>query len=379
LTRTLGEGELENIMLGAEILGCGGGGTVESGRQLVREVFELGKKPRIQDIDKVSSDEMSFVVSGVGGGVAKKELAKLEGYTASPRKPTRLQTFVDAVRLLAEIFTEPRALLASEVGAGNLMVPIAASAILEAVTVDADCCGRAKPEVAISTTTLRGIEASPMAVVSPFGERIVFRSTVDDIRAEQLVRACASVSGGGVACARSAMNGETLKKSTVKRSISYALRLGEKVREYRDRDKSVTEILQRDFGFKEIFRGKIHSWVRRSRDAFMMGYLALKGSDIYQNRVMRIDFKNEYLVAFLDNHPFVTCPDLITVIDLETQRPLSNWSDTRMYANRSVAVLYKKADQIWHTKKGLDLFSPTHFGYPFGYTNSVELHHVSLK
>jgi DUF917 family protein len=372
LTRTLSEGELERIMVGAEILGCGGGGTVESGRQLVKEVFESGKKPRILDVNQLSSEATSFVVSGVGGGVAKRELAKLERYAATHKKPTRLQTFVDAVHLLSELSSEPLALLASEVGAGNLMVPIATSAMLGAATVDADCCGRAKPEVAISTTTLYGISAAPMAIVSPFGERIVVRSTVDDTRAEQLVRACASASGGGVACARSAMNGETLKKSVIRGSISHVLELGARVRECRDKGKSVVEALQRDFGFKEIFRGRVHSWVCRSRDAFMTGYLTIRGADAYENRFMKVDFKNEYLVAFLDGNPYATCPDPITVIDLETQKPLSNWSDTREYVNRSVAVLYRKADPVWHTQAGLSLFSPLHFGYGFGYTNMVD-------
>lgn len=372
MDRTLNEREIERIMAGAEILGCGGGGTVESARELLREVYQAGKKPRILDVDSVPTQAVCSVLSGVGGGLTKAEQAKVHPYIASKEVPTRLRTFVDAVQLLSKYTGEVGALLPSEIGAGNMIVPLATSAMLDMVTLDADCCGRAKPEITISTTALAHVRPTPMALISPLGEGIVVRNTPDDARAEQLARACATASGGRVACARSPMNGNMVGQSVIKGSYSAALKLGDKVIRARKEGKDLVETVTREFGFKEVFAGKVVQWVNRRAGSFLTGHLTVSGEGKWKDRLMRIDFKNEYLVAFLDERPYVTCPDLITVFDRETQRPLSNWADARAFLRRPVSVLYKRAADVWHTKAGMTLFSPLHFGYSFGYTNRVD-------
>ena len=372
LETTLNEKEIEKVMAGAEILGCGGGGTIESAHELLEEVVQAGKKLRIQDVDSLPAQAVCSVVSGVGGGLSRIELAKIRPYFTSKDNPSRLQTFIEAVRLLSNYTGEVHALLPSEIGAGNIIVPLATSAMLDIVTLDADCCGRAKPEIAISTTALTRIKPTPMALVSPFGEGIVVRKALDDVRAEQLARACAVASGGRLACARSPMQGHEVRESVIRGSYSRALEMGDKIVGARERGKDLVEVLSHHFGFKEVFAGMVVEWVSRKAGAFLTGHLTITGEGVWKDRLMRIDFKNEYLVAFLDGLPYVTCPDLITVVDRETQKPLSNWANTYTYLHKPVSVLYKKAADVWHTRAGLTLFSPLHFGYSFGYTNAID-------
>jgi len=190
--------------------------------------------------------------------------------------------------------------------------------------------------------------------------------------AEQLARACAVASGGRLACARSPMQGHEVRESVIRGSYSRALEMGDKIVGARERGKDLVEVLSHHFGFKEVFAGMVVEWVSRKAGAFLTGHLTITGEGVWKDRLMRIDFKNEYLVAFLDGLPYVTCPNLITVVDRETQKPLSNWANTYTYLHKSVSVLYKKAADVWHTRAGLTLFSPLHFGYSFGYTNAID-------
>lgn len=352
-------------MVGAEILGCGGGGTIESGREMLRLITESDSMVTLQKVDSVPKDSLNFIVSGVGGGVPRRALSSIKDYSLSADNPNRLQTFVAAIKNLAQKVGQPYGLLSSEIGAGNMMVAIASAAVTGLNVVDADCCGRAKPEISISTTSIYGIPVTPISIVTPFGEEILISKSVDDFRAEQLVRGLASASGGRVSCARTPIVGQKLRMATIGGSVSLARKLGEKVHEYIQKGRNIVDLITRDFGFNIAFEGKISEWFRRPQDAFMKGFLTLRGEGAWSGKHMRIDFKNEYLVAYIDGEPYVSCPDLITVIDTEKQRPLSNWANTAEYIGRRVCVLHRKANPIWYTPKGLQLFSPRHFGYRF--------------
>lgn len=91
----------------------------------------------------------------------------------------------------------------------------------------------------------------------------------------------------------------------------------------------------------------------------------MKGSGDYSGRTFEVWLKNENLVSWLDGEPYVTCPDLITLIDPGTADALSNWSGD--VKGREVAVIGIKAPEIWRTKRGLDILTPRYFGFDIEY------------
>lgn len=146
--RVLTKQYMEDLLVGAEILGCGGGGDIEWGRQMVNEVYEKGKQFRIIDPKELPDDKLVFIVGAVGGGVSeeiKKRFAPfLEKLTVAEKvyKPI-LVAKEELANFLGE---DAYAYIPSEIGAGNTIVPMYVAALEDGPVVDGDNCGRAKPD-----------------------------------------------------------------------------------------------------------------------------------------------------------------------------------------------------------------------------------------
>src|SRR5260370_31656504 len=89
------------------------------------------------------------------------------------------------------------ALMASEIGGGNGVLPVAWAAGMGLPLADADGMGRAFPEVPQVTMQLAGIPASPAVITDERGNLIVFQTISSDWM-ERLERA-ATVQFGGAA------------------------------------------------------------------------------------------------------------------------------------------------------------------------------------
>ena len=65
--------------------------------------------------------------------------------------------------------------------------------LLEFLSPTAIRAGRSVPELSQSTFYMKGLPSDPMAVVTKFGEVMIFRNMIDDLRIETLVRAISMV------------------------------------------------------------------------------------------------------------------------------------------------------------------------------------------
>ena len=67
------------------------------------------------------------------------------------------------------------------------------------------------------------------------------------------------------------------------------------------------------------------------------------------------------VLGILTQHGFyVTSPDIIAVVDLETGEPITN---TNTAPGMKVAVIGAKSPEIWRTPEGLKVLTPPHFGF----------------
>ncbi|RLI33837.1 DUF917 domain-containing protein, partial [Candidatus Bathyarchaeota archaeon] len=98
----------------------------------------------------------------------------------------------------------------------------------------------------------------------------------------------------------------------------------------------------------------------------------IRGSGDYSGHVMEVWFKNENLVSWLDGEPYVTCPDLITLLDPATADALSNWGED-LRKGREVAVIGIKAPDLWRTPRGLEILTPRYFGFDIEYRPIEEI------
>ncbi|RLG41837.1 MAG: hypothetical protein DRO05_02855 [Thermoproteota archaeon] len=361
--RTLTSDDVRDLILGAEILGCGGGGSAELALEILRQAEEQGLKLRIARLDELEEDSLVFIVSRVGGGVEEDIKRRVEKYPKRVKNPE-----LEAVKRLASFLgKEPQAILASETGAGNMLLPLFVAASLDLVTVDGDACGRAKPEIAISTTHVKGIPIAPLAAVTPFGDVVILKEALNDYTAEDIARQIAVASGGTCGVARCPSTPSQLKGGIVEGTMSRCIEVGRKVRDAVKSGQDPARALIDATGGREVFRGVVKSWEREERRAFMWGNLEIEGKGKYEGHRMRIFFKNEFLISWFDGKPYVTCPDLICVINSETGRGMSNWVDLKENLGKEVAVIGVPANEIWRSQKGVEIFGPRHFGFDIDY------------
>jgi hypothetical protein len=188
----------------------------------------------------------------------------------------------------------------------------------------------------------------------------------DYSRAEDICRAMAVVSGGGCMTMGSPIRGKDLPQSIVKNSVSGSIKLGKSIRESNNKGKDPVEAAVKALKGHLLFKGKVKQFQREERGGFMWGEHNYEGTEDFSNHKFRVVYKNENLLSWLDGSPYVTCPDLLCVLDAKDGRGLSNWGND-FFTGREVAVIGYKIDPLWRTKRGLEIFSPAHFGYDIKY------------
>jgi len=254
-----------------------------------------------------------------------------------------------------------------ELGCGNTILPAVMAALGDKPVIDGDCNGRAVPEVELCTLNVVGLPFTPIALVTPWGETMIIKKVFDYSRAEDFCRAIAVISGGSSLIVSAPIRGKVLPDSIVLNTISKSIKLGRAIREARDKGKDPIEAALQalDDAFL-LFRGKVTHFEREERGGFMWGEHRYEGTDEFKGRKFRIWYKNEHLISWLDDQPYVTCPDLLCVLDAKTGQGLSNWGED-FYEGREVAIIGVKADRLWRTERGLSILNPKHFGFDIEY------------
>ncbi|MHA2315372.1 MAG: DUF917 domain-containing protein [Candidatus Hermodarchaeia archaeon] len=360
--------DVNHYIMGAKVLACGGGGSESTARNRVKEIYENDSYFQMMTLDEIPDDELIFIVGSVGGGVsvaAQKAVAKL------PQIMTDL--YVEAAQRLAEhLGREPFGFIATEIGPGNGVVPMYVAAKMGKVFIDGDCCGRAKPEIAISTTNLAGLSITPLSMVSPFGDFLILKAAVDDARAEVIARHVAIASGGTVGVARCPASGSDYRRSAIDGSVTRCIQLGQAMSEaYADEMDVVKRILTVTRGIN-LFSGEITQVQIKDEGGFTTGNLELKGSIQAGKKqghegTLRIWFKNEYLAAWFEKNPLASSPDSICVVDATTGNGVAI-NEIELKPKRNIVVFGIPSAPQWRTEKGIKLFGPSHFQLPMEYT-----------
>ena len=96
----------------------------------------------------------------------------------------------------------------------------------------------------------------------------------------------------------------------------------------------------------------------------MIGEFELAGGEAFNGQTLRIWFKNENHISWLDGKPFVTSPDLLSVIDLNSGDAPTN---TDIKEGDRLGVIGLKATEGYRTAKGLEVLGPSHFGFKIEY------------
>lgn len=346
--RKIGIKEIEDIALGAALLGAGGGGDPYVGKLVAMGAVKECGEVTLLDPDEIPDDALVVPIAMMGAPTVLAE----KGIGGSEYK-----TLYDMV---SQFFGKKiYAFLPIEAGGVNSMLPIAACARLGLPLVDADGMGRAFPELQMVTFTIGGMSATPMALTDEKGNSVIFE-TITNKWTEELARAVTMSCGGSVSVSLYPMSGEQLKKYAVKNIVTRSQKLGEAIRNVKNSSDKTPEEYFFDFsGAYKLFKGKITDVLRETRGAFNFGKVMLEGIGECKGHQAFVEFQNENLTATVDGQIVATTPDLICLVDTDTFIPIT--TDALKYGKRVLAVGLK-CFEMWRTKEGLDLVGPRYFG-----------------
>lgn len=351
--------DFKDLIRGAKVLGCGGGGEEGHALERTKELLAQGLTVNVIDPKDVPDDALLCVAGMAGGRSTPELLAKVKTLPRVDEWP-----ILTATKLLEEYLNEElHTLVATEIGAGNFLVPIYVSAVMGINVLDGDLAGRAKPEISISTTNIKGISITPLAITSRFGDKMVLKTAPNDQRAEAIVREMAIISDGLVGCARCPAHWYQYKQAVIPNSITKSWELGRAIRKAREKGTDpILSILEVIDGII-LFQGQIKAFKAEDKGGFVIGEILLENE---KKEVFKVWFKNEFLISWKNNERYVTSPDLICIVDKKTGEGLTPWSED-FQLGRDVVVIGAPNDPIWRTPKGLEIFGPKHFGFEFDY------------
>ena len=354
--REIGIQEIEDIALGAALLGAGGGGGPYIGKlTAIQAIKEHGP---VKLIDPEEVPDGAFIMPAASMGAP----------TILTEKGVGANEFAKLFDMVSRYYGKPvYATMPMEAGGVNSMVPIAAAARLGIPMVDADGMGRAFPELQMVTFTIGGASASPMAFIDEKGNSGIL-DTVTNKWTEDIARAATMTCGGTLTIALFCMDAETCRSFGVKGIVTRSEELGRAIRHAKDRASEAGLTPEQYFlqftGGHKLFKGKISDVLRETRGAFNFGKVVLEGIGEDKGSQAYVEFQNENLSCVVSGEYLATTPDLICLVDTETFMPVP--TDALKYGKRVLAVGLECFD-MWRTPAGLELVGPRYFGLDTDY------------
>lgn len=351
--RKIGLKEVEDIALGASLLGAGGGGDPYYGK-----LMAIGAIKECGPVDLIEPDE-------VPDDAVIMPIAMMGAPTVLCEKGTGGNEYKVIYDMVSQYLGKSvYAVMPMEAGGVNSMLPIAAAARLDLPMVDCDGMGRAFPELQMVTFTIGGVSATPMALTDEKGNSAIF-NTITNKWTEELARAVTMSCGGSVTVALYVMDGATMKAYGVKNIVTRSEMLGKAIRNVKNQAGLSPEeaFLKASEGYG-LFKGKIVDVLRETNGAFNLGHIILDGIGDFRGKRAEVTFQNENLAVTVDGQIFATVPDLICLVDTETFIPVT--TEALKYGKR-VMIAGLKCYEMWRTKEGLNLVGPRYFGIDTDY------------
>jgi hypothetical protein len=348
--RILRDRELKDIIQGATLLGSGGGGSAENGMQLADSLLKITEEVKLVESKEVPDYSNVCVVAGMGA----PEVLLKRGWENED---------VPAFKLLEQVVGKKMDYVtAIETGGFNSITPLHAAAAMGIPAVDGDGVGRAIPQLEMTMFSVHNLPIAPLTVADPYGNSAVLYP-INPTMAEKMARGITVEFGmkAGLAC--HPMAGWQMKKAVIPETYTIAEKVGGAIRETREvGDDPVKAVVDVTGGY-EITRGVVKKKEVETRGGFDYG-------KVYVGDV-RVDYKNENMIAWRGDKPVVISPDLICWITTDG-KPLTN-ADIK--EGLEVAVIGIKAHERWRTPEGLAVFKPVlqELGYKEKYIPVEEL------
>lgn len=363
--------DLLDLSGGAVFLATGGGGDPYVSYLTTRKVLEEYGPVDLISVEDLDDDAYVVAIGGVGApSVGLELLPSIDDPSIA------LQAFEKHVDRSVD------AVVSFEVGGGNSMIPIMAAAGRGIPVVNGDGMGRALPEAQMMTYPIAGVAPTPAVGVDYAGNIVTF-DTDNTATFERHVRSMAQAMGGMITTVEHPMTGRQLKSSIVPDTISFSIEIGRLLREYRGNAQKIYEPLHSAFAESlygdlfHIYTGKVVDYASAIVGGYDIGEAIIEPFD-GDAPPLRVNIKNEYLVARIDDQVVASVPDLIVMLDYETSTPIN--AERLRYGQR-VTVYGVGCPDYYRQERALRVVAPKCFGFDFDFEPIEKLteHHVPLS
>lgn len=360
--------EIEDFVRGATFFGTGGGGSYESGVDVLSKLLEAGQKIGWVDASEISDDAMTACPFGMGSIAPKGEEVKKqrEAFGCTVEKYPRGVSFAKAVAVLEEeTGTKVDVLVPIELGGGNSSSCIASAILSGRITVDGDYTGRAIPEIYQTTPYIYEKQLLPLGSCDTWGNICTVKEAVNWRMAERIGKMLSVAAFTGCAMAGFAFTAKEMKEVLVHGTLTESYEVGKSIREARERAEDPVLAPVKMLGGWVLCRGVVSKKEWWDKDGYYWGWHTFSGTGDYAGTELRVFFKNENHLCYKNDEVHVTSPDMIIVVDDKTGEPITN---TLIEEGMEVAVVAVKARDVFRTERGLEALGPQNFGEESPYT-----------
>ncbi len=347
--RELGPEEIEDLAVGAWILGAGGGGNPAHSLLNLRLAGARGFRPRLIPASALDDDDLVAVVSTMGAPLVGEERLPDPKLAARP------------VRALEERLRRRfAAVMSLEIGGSNALQSFLVASETGLPVVDADCMGRAFPEAQMTTFAIAELRNFPFCLVDVRDNVVLVDRAASWEWQERLGRAAVTEVGSIAATAKAPRTGREVREHAVLGSATRAIRIGAAVRRApRAGEDPVEAILGCEPGVL-LFTGKVADIERRATRGFLKGSARIDGLGPDRGSALELHFRNEFAVAFRDGEPCGMTPEILCVVDSHTGEALG--TEVIAYGQR-VRVLALDVPAALKTEAALRRVGPRAFGF----------------
>jgi DUF917 family protein len=169
---------------------------------------------------------------------------------------------------------------------------------------------------------------------------------------------------GLVGCAAVPLSGAVVKRIAVPGTLTRALAVGRAIREAREAGQDpVVASAKAIGGGVVLFRGTVAERSWENRAGYMWGEHEIEGRDGFDGR-LKVWFKNENHVSWLNGSPYAASPDVLEFVDDETGEPRVN---TDLAIGDKVAVIGVRRCAMFDNEAGIAAMGPRHWGFDLDY------------
>ena len=357
--------DAEDLVMGCLVLGTGGGGRAERGLKLIETALAEGLDLCWVDAEEISDQALTVTPYGMGSVAPPSADTLAEIESIGLREVYPLESMAEAVKELGNYLGKPiGCLVPSEPGAANLPEPLVVGARLGIPVVDGDYAGRCIPDEMQSTPYLHGKHSWPFSSVDRWGNVVICRYTQNPFMLERIGKMLAVAAFGSTSMAATPLSGKEMKELVVRNTITRCLDIGRAIRSARLSGSDPVDAAVQAAGGWRVFEGVVSRKEWEDRGGYMYGETWVKGTGEYVGQVLKVWFKNENHVSWLDGRPWICSPDLLTLVYPDGR----GTSNSNLAEGEQVIAVAIKGLKSFRTPFGLDRASgPRYFGFDIEY------------